>query len=282
MRQIKKTIYPSLLFTPVFNDKQIKKAVGLDCAAVILDLEASVPNDRKEESRDMVVDAVKFVQEQGKSAFVRVNPRDLEDALTVCRAGADGLMVPLVETQEDLTCFVKAAEETGLELPPILPIIETPKAIVNLEHILDTDVGVLGVAFAGGDFTTGMGSRAKPGEDLLFNAAWKVAVHSRARGLNPYGTGGFIFMVSTEEEIAAFKASCEQARDIGMVGMPAIHPKQLSILNDVFMPSQEEFDYARRAIKAFEEGGEHIIFVDGKVMEYPVYYKLKQFLEEYE
>lgn len=68
---------------------------------------------------------------------------------------------------------------------------------------------------------------------------------------------------------------------MGFVGCPAIHPAQVEVLHQVFTPSQQEMDNAKEAIAAFEAAGEKAISVNGRMVDYPIYYRLKMLLEEY-
>ena len=44
-----------------------------------------------------------------------------------------------------------------------------------------------------------------------------------------------------------FRAECEQGRTLGMDGKTLIHPSQIEPCNQVFSPSPEEIDWARRS-----------------------------------
>jgi citrate lyase subunit beta/citryl-CoA lyase len=272
MWQVSSEVFRSFLFVPATSKRFVNKAIGLETDAVILDLEASIPHDQKEEARGCLCDAVEQLRQTHKTVLVRVNPGNLKDCTAAMEAQADGIVVPTVEQPEDLLCFSsRLDQEKGL-----FPIIETPLGLVNLPSLLATDLPVGGLMFGSEDFVVRMGSRALPCRDLLFNACWQLAVHARAQGITPYGIPGTLADFSETER---FREICEQGRRIGMAGCPAIHPGQLSVLNEVFSPSDEELAVARRAVEAFIAAGERAIAVDGRMVDYPIYERYRELLE---
>jgi (3S)-malyl-CoA thioesterase len=69
---------------------------------------------------------------------------------------------------------------------------------------------------------------------------------------------------------AGLRAECEQGRDMGFDGKTLIHPAQLEVANEVFAPSPDEVELARRQIAAYAEArarGEGVAVVDGRIVE---------------
>ena len=65
---------------------------------------------------------------------------------------------------------------------------------------------------------------------------------------------------------AAYRVEAERAKALGMVGKWAIHPSQIQPALDVFSPSREEVDRARRIEEAYREAeaaGLGAVQVDG-------------------
>jgi len=58
---------------------------------------------------------------------------------------------------------------------------------------------------------------------------------------------------------AGLRRECEEARRDGFTGKMAIHPGQVAVINEVFTPTQEQFDHAIDLLEAYEkattEGG---------------------------
>ena len=73
-----------------------------------------------------------------------------------------------------------------------------------------------------------------------------------------------------------------KSKRIGFKGKFAIHPAQVDVINEVFSPSAEEIENARRVIEAFEEAeriGRGSTSLDGKVVDVPVVKRAQQLLE---
>ncbi|HRE00919.1 MAG TPA: HpcH/HpaI aldolase/citrate lyase family protein, partial [Ilumatobacteraceae bacterium] len=61
-----------------------------------------------------------------------------------------------------------------------------------------------------------------------------------------------------------------QGVEMGFDGKTLIHPGQVDIANEVWAPSEDEVEHARRVIDAFEEGlreGRGVITVDNRMIE---------------
>ena len=57
---------------------------------------------------------------------------------------------------------------------------------------------------------------------------------------------------------------------MGFDGKTLVHPSQVEPANELFAPSEEEIEYSRRVIEAFDAGiaeGRGVITVDGRMIE---------------
>jgi len=67
-----------------------------------------------------------------------------------------------------------------------------------------------------------------------------------------------------------FLAEAEQGRVIGFDGKTLVHPSQVEPANDVWAPTEEDVEFSRRVIEAFETAeaeGQGVITVDGRMIE---------------
>ena len=77
-------------------------------------------------------------------------------------------------------------------------------------------------------------------------------------------------MYNEIQNAEGFKAACLQARAFGFDGKTLIHPSQLAPCNEIFAPSAEEVEAARRILSAFElpeNKGKGAIALDGRMVE---------------
>lgn len=69
---------------------------------------------------------------------------------------------------------------------------------------------------------------------------------------------------------AGLRKSCIAARAEGFTGRVAIHPAQVAVINESFLPSDEEVEHAQRVIAAFEANpGAGAVALDGKMIDIP-------------
>lgn len=64
--------YRSQLFIPGNKPSWIEKAHEIGADALILDLEDSVPDSEKRQSRPLVKEGIKFLKAKGQACFVRI------------------------------------------------------------------------------------------------------------------------------------------------------------------------------------------------------------------
>ncbi len=268
----------SLLFVPALKQHYIEKAVRADPDAVVLDLEASIPDNRKKDARNLLPESIHTLKKAGQTVFVRVNRDDLKDYAMASEQRADGIVLPCVEQKTHIDDARHIASQYAHDHEiALLPIIETPMGLLNMRDIAGAEASPSGIMFGAEDFVLRLGSGVEPNESALFNAAWQVSVTAAAHQLPAYGIAGSIANFNDDVK---FRRLCRQAKNIGMLGCAVIHPRQVSIVHDVFQPSPSEVDNARAVIKIFEEANFHTISLQGKMIDYPVYHRARALLQQ--
>lgn len=282
----------SMLFTPGNRPRMVAKVATFGADAVILDLEDAVPLAEKEATRPVVRAALPTLA-GGPPRYVRVNA--LETGLTggdleaiVC-ADLDGVKLPKVETADDLLevdrLLSDLEAERGLEVGQIdlIPSIETARGVLNARSIAEAGSRARLLSFGAGDFCRDVGVRftgnlwEPDGLELLF-ARSQIVLASRAAGLEPPLDTVWLDV----RDNAGLEQDARAAYRLGFQGKMAIHPGQVPIINEVFSPTAEEIDYARRVVAAFEQAeaaGSASIAVDGRLVDYPIVIKARWVLE---
>jgi citrate lyase subunit beta/citryl-CoA lyase len=278
--------YRSFLFAPGNHARKVVKV--FDCGAdnVILDLEDAVAKTEKVATRALVVEALKRPRSGG--AYIRVNAFSTEfcygDAVAVVGPGLDGIILPMVESREQIVAFdwlVGALErERGLQPGgiDIIPIIETAKGIANARAIAAAGTRVRRMAFGAGDYTLDLGMEWTLTETELEHARAEMVVASRAAGLEaPIDT---VWVHINDLEGAT--SSATRARQLGFQGKMCIYPPQVERVNAAFTPTEKEIAFARRVVAAFEQAereGSSSIQLDGYFIDYPIVYKARRTLD---
>ena len=66
------------------------------------------------------------------------------------------------------------------------------------------------------------------------------------------------------------RRQAEQGRDMGFDGKMLIHPSQIGPVNQIFAPSQQEIDFARKILAIFdlpENAKKGVVQIDGTMVE---------------
>jgi citrate lyase subunit beta/citryl-CoA lyase len=80
----------------------------------------------------------------------------------------------------------------------------------------------------------------------------KILMAGRANGLQVID-GPFLKV----REPDAFRDYCKRTRILGYDGKWALHPDQVTILNELYSPTQEQFDHAWAILDAYKQATEH-------------------------
>jgi citrate lyase subunit beta/citryl-CoA lyase len=255
--------------------------------AVILDLEDACPIAEKETGRIFARDSIPMLKEKGMDVFVRVNSFDTglteKDIDYVVVTGLDGVMLPKTESKGDilrLDRLLKVEEEKkGLALNSvvILPLLESPKGISTVSEIISGSQRVIGVSFGAGDYSreigAGMGVTSLSPEEYFLMASHPrscIALAARAAGIFAIDAPFFGLVIDLE---GLFREA-RKVKLMGFTGKLLVHPRHVDSVNQVFSPSKEEIDFARRVIKAYEEAkaeGLGATSLGGRMIDYGSY-----------
>ncbi|MGD0432680.1 MAG: CoA ester lyase [Acetobacteraceae bacterium] len=275
----------SFLFAPGNHARRVEKALTLAADAVILDLEDAVAISEKPATRELVVRA--FNQPRSGRLYVRVNAYSTEwcyaDIVTIARPGLDGIVLPKVESPDQLKSadwLLSALErERGLPVGGIdlVPIIETALGVSNIGAIASSGSRTKRLAFGAGDYTLDLGMVWSRDESELLPARSAVVMASRAAGIEP----PLDTVWADLRDADGFAGSAERAAALGFQGKMCIHPDQIAITNAAFSPSEQQMAWAKRVVVAFEEAearGLASIQLDGQFIDYPIVQRARQVL----
>jgi citrate lyase subunit beta / citryl-CoA lyase len=261
----------SCLSVPGSSPKMLGKAPGLPADQVFMDLEDSVAPLAKEEARGNVIDALKNNDWGDKTVVVRINSIDTQwaadDLKTVVEAAGsyiDCIMVPkvqhahevmfvdhllrMIETNTDLD------KRIGLELQ-----IETATGLKNVHEIAHAsdraETLILGPADMSASLglptvTAGLPMPGYPGDHWHY-VLEHILIAARDAGLQVID-GPYLLI----KDLDGFREMAMRARALGYDGKWALHPGQIDVLNEVFTPTQEEYDKAEALLDAYKHATE--------------------------
>jgi len=254
----------SLLWVPGDDERKLAKGPTVGADALILDLEDAVVPAHKVKAREIVRDALREMDFRGAERLVRINPLETGlalDDLTVTMAGRpDGYMIPKVRSEDDIRFIDRAL--TNLEaiagrpegsVRLIILATETPEAILNIRRIAQASLRSAGMMWASEDLSSAIGARRSRNEDGslpdVFSFARSVCLlAAAATGMDPLDMPYFDF-----HDDAGLEREAREAAELGFTGKGAIHPNQVSIINRVFVPGEEELEEAKALLDAATE-----------------------------
>lgn len=264
----------SLLFVPGTRQDRFEKAMKAGADAVAFDLEDSVEAGQKDKARSLIAEFLSSPPVSEALRLVRFNPvptdagqADLEFFRDV--AGFDGVLLPKVETPGMLETVSRVfAGRRARGGPPLLPLLESPHAILRAAEIATADAPIAALLFGAEDLTARLGvPRTIDGEELVV-ARGQIVLAAAAVGAEPIDA-----VVTNLDDVEMLRRDCERARAVGFRGKMAIHPKQVPVMNDVFTPSQAEIDRARRVVDAYDAAvaaGQAVARMGDQMVELPI------------
>jgi citrate lyase subunit beta/citryl-CoA lyase len=264
------------------------KGPGIAADMVFLDLEDAVAPKEKESARGKIVEAIRTLDWGDKVLCVRVNDWSTKwtayDVMAVVGGAGerlDEIMLPKVETAAQVVALDMLLRQ--VEIASGLPVghigieaqIETARGLINVEEICGASPRLETIIFGPADFaasmeipflTGGVQIPDYPGDHFHYVFS-KILMAGRANGLQVID-GPYLYIRDQD----GFRDYCKRTRTLGYDGKWALHPDQVTILNEVFSPTQEQFDKAWDILEAYraateDEGKGAVMFGDEMIDE---------------
>ena len=231
---------------------------------VTLDCEDGAPVGGEVEHRELVLaqlHAAAPAIAQGARVGTRVHPVDhpafADDVATlVSRGGAlfSHIMVPKVDTAQDIEKAVAAIDAAGGQHLPVQCLIESPLGVHNV-HDIAAHARVQSISFGLMDFVSShggaipasaMGVQGQFEHPLVVRAKLEIASACHAHGKVPSHS----VVTEFKDKEALRAAATRAAREFGFTRMWSIHPDQIDVVIDVFAPSSADVEHAVEVIEA--------------------------------
>jgi citrate lyase subunit beta/citryl-CoA lyase len=250
----------------------VGKGPGIPADMVFLDLEDAVAPKEKEGARAKVAHALRTLDWGDKVMCVRVNDwstkwtaYDIIEVVGNAGTRLDEIMLPKVESAAQIVATDMLLRQ--VEIAAGLPVghigieaqIETTRGLINVEEICAASSRLETIIFGPADFaasmempvlTGGVQIPQYPGDHFHYVFS-KILMAGRANGLQVID-GPYLYIRDGD----GFRDYCNRTRTLGYDGKWALHPDQVAILNEVFSPTQEQFDRAWAILDAYQEATE--------------------------
>jgi citrate lyase subunit beta / citryl-CoA lyase len=284
----------SWLIVPAHDDTRVAEAAQSGADVVVLDLQDTVHDSKKQEARARLRIAIPQLCEQGIEVFVR---SDIEllyaDLHASVWRGLSGVMLPgvtRVEQVQEADCLIGElqAERGVVKPPPVGEVLEaddpvSPEQALEMHLCLDTGRGnwdavtliqasarVKSISLGRADLT--MDLREEPAGDLhlMPYLMQRLIIIANATGVQPIGAwwrGTSRGLVASYDDTLAAALSGRQA---GFKGALCMRAHQVAALNQGFTPTGGETARAEAMIAAFygaQDNGKSSVSLDGEFID---------------
>ncbi|MCU7495829.1 MAG: CoA ester lyase [Ignavibacteria bacterium] len=266
----------SVLSVPGHIEKMHLKASKSNADVIMLDLEDSVPVESKEEARKRVITSLKEIDWENKTLSVRINGTDTpfayNDVIEITEeAGSmiDSIVIPKVNDAKDshfVSLLLDGIEmnkglknKIGIELS-----IETAPGMEKVSEIAHSSARAVSLVFGIADYSASIGARLKSisghgekEEEIYPGHRWHYALSRLVMAGKASGLAVIDAPYGNFSDPEGLMKSAGLSAALGCDGKWAIHPSQIDTINEVFSPSEEDVERARKIVEAHAEAQEN-------------------------
>ena len=299
-------MFRTLLFIPGNNKRFLEKSKFLYPDILCFDLEDSVPTSEKTIARDMVKESfysnegsnpvdinnsnnANYKYKESPQIFVRINSFESglyeQDLESVICDRLDGIVIPKVNSTSELEKITKIILNLEKKRPiektiRLLPSIESSQGVVNAYHIAKFNDRVCSLMFGVFDYLYDM-KLDYENEGLEYSyARAKIPVDARAAGISALDS-----IWQKVDDLDGLQRDAKIAKRLGYAGKSIIHPKHIEPVHNVFVPSQNEIEWAKKVVSKLnqiqEQADKRGAFkIDGRMID-AVHFKQAKLILDY-
>jgi citrate lyase subunit beta / citryl-CoA lyase len=258
----------SELATPASNEWMFAKAAGSGADLVFLDLEDACAPAEREAARGKAAAALRDLDWGRTIRAIRMNGVDTRwaygdviEVVTAARDALDVIIVPKVRSARDVwwvdVLLTQLEETLGLTKKIALEVlIEETEGLENVGEIARASPRLEAIIFGAGDFSASQGARVDTNFDPIVDYPGDMWHYARARivvAARSAGVDAIDAPFPNYQAPDAYRVAAQNAAAMGYVGKWAIHPSQVEIANEVFAPTEDEIEHARKVVAAYRE-----------------------------
>jgi len=273
----------SFLFVPADSESKLAKAKHFPADALVLDWEDAVLPSNKSVARRLSRDFLSgLTGSRQLFVFIRCNPTNSSSFAEDCGAlegmRPDAVVLSKCQSSEDVRLLCEVLDKTDpMSHSRIYPQVESPVALIGAFSIAISSPRVAGLFFGAEDFSAEMEITRTPGEIELLYARSALVTASRAAAVDAIDSPCMEW-----KDADKLRASAQAARNLGFSGKLAIHPAQVPVINETFVPTRSEIEHANRVVSAFSSSGTGVLAVDGSMVDEAIVRRARQILKRAE
>lgn len=264
----------SVLSVPAHRGKMFYKAQGLPTDMLMLDLEDSVPEDEKDRARHQLINYFQDLDWRDQVKGYRMNDmgspfayRDVIDVVEQVGNKVEVIVIPKVDTADQVKAvdylLTQIERRMGFDRKIGLEVcIETALGMLKIEEIAFSSSRLETLIFGIADYgaSLNMWSKGLSGhgeaEELYPGHRW----HFPMSRLNMAAKAARLQAIDAPfgdlRDLDGLKKSCGLSASLGFDGKWVVHPDQIAVVNEMFSPSQEDMERAKKVLAAFDESGD--------------------------
>lgn len=279
MNHNKKRLRRTMMFLNAQKPALIKDPYIYRPDSIMLDLEDAVAENQKDAARFSLYHALRDIDYRGTERIVRINGLDTpywqEDIRCAVAGGCDAIRIPKTERAADVRLVEEIVEFAEREFGRpegsvlIMAAIESARGVMKALDICEASERLFGIALSGGDYTKDLQTHITGTGIELMGARQNLVIAARAAGVQCFDT-----VYTDLEDMEGFRRDVETIHLMGFDGKSIINPRQISIVHDVYAPSEEDIIFAEKVVKEIDdkrEKGIGVFTVDGKMIDIAFY-----------
>ncbi len=260
---------PAILFCPADRPDRILKAAALG-DALIIDLEDGVDASRRVKAREALMGLAS--QLDPRTTLVRVNAHGTADGkLDLAALASSGLHTCILSKADD------AAHLRALRPLRVIALCESARGILEAPAMASAE-NCVGLMFGSEDLATQLGGgRSRDHERLslaMQKARFDVLFAAKSRSIPAIDT---VFPNLGDPDGLSLEAA--EAAQAGFEAKACVHPAQIAIVREAFLPSAEEVAWAVRIVEASQELGSGAFRLDSAMIDAPIVRRAQRVVE---
>jgi citrate lyase subunit beta/citryl-CoA lyase/(S)-citramalyl-CoA lyase len=252
-----------LLFVPGSRPERFEKALAADADQMCIDLEDAVPPAEKASACAAVLTFLAKRPASRSEIGVRINPITTDDgradlaAFAGSAAKPDFVMIAKTENAAD----VSTAAQTLVGLP-LIALLESPTAIFEARAIAK-QAGLQAMMFGGYDYA--VAARVTPR-----SAGWNWPRAMLAAAAAEAGIGAIDVPSLETNDMSIVARETEEVIAQGFSARAAIHPNQVAVIQDAYLPTAKDAEKAKRIVEGAHAAHGGVFTIDGKMVDRPI------------
>lgn len=279
MNPNKKRLRRTMMFLNAQKPSLIKDPYIYKPDSIMLDLEDAVAENQKDAARFSLYHALQEIDYRGTERVVRINGLDTpywrEDIRCAVAGGCDSIRIPKTESANDVKLVENAIDfaekEFGRPSGSVLIIaaIESARGVMKALDICEASERLFGIALSGGDYTKDLQTHITGTGVELMGARQNMVIAARAAGVQCFDT-----VYTDLDNMEGFRQDVNTIHLMGFDGKSIINPRQISIVHEIFTPTQKDIIFAEKVVKEIDSKkaqGIGVFTVDGKMIDIAFY-----------